>query len=305
MPSSLRVPWRVLINPPWEKASMAKKSFYIIRRKDRLTNKKPTFYVRFRDTDGILLAWRSNGETSKTRAELWAQAQLGKSLHRKENITLEAFAKGFWNSDGPFVQKRCDRGFTLSAGYLEISDGYTRNHIIPKWGSSRLRDLTPGQIDRWIIHLRKDSPLAPSTINKILQALRTILEHAVSEKYLQENPAALVKPVKVEQGKRWILTPEEVMKLLGTPEVWPDFRHYIINLIALTTGARLGEIRGLLIENVKHDHIPAQLGREARAKGAEIQQHSRRSYLRASIQGSCRCNPRYGAEINHLLWQCG
>ena len=36
---------------------MARKQFYLIRRKDKLTNGKPTFYCRFRDIGGILLPW--------------------------------------------------------------------------------------------------------------------------------------------------------------------------------------------------------------------------------------------------------
>ena len=74
---------------------MAKKNYYLISRKDRITNKKPTFYVRFRDADGSLLPWRSSDQTSRTAAELWAQSMLGESLERKQNITLEVFAKGF------------------------------------------------------------------------------------------------------------------------------------------------------------------------------------------------------------------
>lgn len=65
---------------------MAKKNYYLIRKKYRLTNRKPTYYVRFRDADGSLLPWRSTGETSKTRAELWAQAHLGEAVRQRDRF---------------------------------------------------------------------------------------------------------------------------------------------------------------------------------------------------------------------------
>lgn len=51
---------------------MAKKAFYLIRRKDRLTSGKPTYYVRFRGSDGEFLPWRSTGETSMAACLCWS-----------------------------------------------------------------------------------------------------------------------------------------------------------------------------------------------------------------------------------------
>jgi hypothetical protein len=54
---------------------MAKKTFYLVKRKDALTDGKPTFYARFRSPDGELLPWRSTGEITRTKAEIWAKAE--------------------------------------------------------------------------------------------------------------------------------------------------------------------------------------------------------------------------------------
>jgi len=234
---------------------VARKPFYLVLRRDRLIKGKPTYYCRFRDAEGGLLPWASTGETAKTRAELWAQAQLREGIERRETVTLKEYVKGFWKPDGAFASGRAAHGFSLSRGYLEIAEGYTRNHLEPAWGAHRLRDLTPGRIDAWIVRLRREGELAPATINKLLQTLRTILGQAVSEGYLSENPAAFVKPVRAERTPRGILTPEEVARLLASPRPWADYRHYALNLFALTTGARMGEVRGLLVENVKADHV--------------------------------------------------
>jgi integrase len=47
----------------------------------------------------------------------------------------------------------------------------------------------------------------------------------------------------------------EAAWLLAGPEPWGDFRHYAVNVLAATTGMRIGEIRGLRVENVKRDHV--------------------------------------------------
>ena len=44
---------------------MAKKQFYLVKRKDKLTLGKATFYCRFRDAEGNLLAWRSTEQTAE------------------------------------------------------------------------------------------------------------------------------------------------------------------------------------------------------------------------------------------------
>ena len=50
------------------------------------------------------------------------------------------------------------------------------SHLLPTWGAWKLRDLTAKRLDAWVINLHRRSELTPATINKLIQALRTILE---------------------------------------------------------------------------------------------------------------------------------
>ena len=63
------------------------------------------------------------------------------------------------------------------------------------------------------------------------------------------------RPVRAPKRERSVLSPEEAARLLVSPEPWGDFRHYAINVLAATTGLRMGELRALRIEDVKSDHI--------------------------------------------------
>ncbi len=239
-----------------------KRPFALYRRK--LTKGVPVYYAKFRDpASGWYTTTRATGKTSRIRAEEWAWEYLADQANRPANLpastnstaTLGDLADGFWSWTAHYAESRRARGYSISRGHLDISEGYTRNHIIPVWGPVKISDIAPGEIDRWILSLHRSKHIAPSTINKILQTLRSLLDAAVSQGYLKENPAASVKPVRSDCKRRGVLTDDEVRILLRWPGPFQDFRQYAINLLAFSTGARIGEIRGLLTENVYSDRI--------------------------------------------------
>ena len=179
-----------------------------------------------------------------------------KSDHKtREDITLSTYAAGFWKPDAPFAVDRAAHGRAVSNGYLDVAESYTRVHLLPTWGAWKLRDLTAKRLDAWVINLHRRGELAPATINKLIQALRTILERAVEDDWISENPAERVRTIRAQRPSRSILTPSEVLTLLAGPEPWDDYRHYAINVLAAATGLRMGEVRALLVDNVKPDHI--------------------------------------------------
>lgn len=50
---------------------MAKKRFYLVKKRNRRSEGKAIYYCRFRSPSGELLPWKSTGETSKASAENW------------------------------------------------------------------------------------------------------------------------------------------------------------------------------------------------------------------------------------------
>jgi integrase len=223
----------------------------------RPTNKRniKKYYARFRDPKtGEFKSGINTGFSRKEDAIEWCVKYLQDEKEHREHITLDEYSRGFWNYSGKYAQSKIARGYSISRGFLSISEGYTRNHILPVWGSDRIQDLTPGKIDAQIIRLRKETALAPATINKILQTLRTMLDQAVADGWLSENPAAFVKPLKNEYTERGTFTPTEMKKLFN-PSIWLEYKHYALNLFAACTGARLGEIRGLSPDCVHRDHV--------------------------------------------------
>jgi integrase len=231
-----------------------RKASYSIHKRPA-TKKRHIYYVKFRDPSGAYRTAVSSGCTRIDDAIRWAESRLAQQQDRRENITLVEYAQRFWAPEAPFAVDRAAHGRPISRTYLDIAEGYTRNHLLPAWGRYRLRELNARTLDAWIVELHRQGKLAPATINKLPQTLRTILDQAVLDGWLRDNPARHARPVRVRRPDRTILSIAEAARLLTGPEPWDDFRHYAINVLAATTGMRMGEVRALLVENVLKDHV--------------------------------------------------
>jgi len=124
---------------------MAKKRFYLVKRKDKLTQGKPTYYCRFRDTSGTLLPWKSTGLTAKTTAENWALLEMPKTEAAKlqPEVTLAMFAADFViPGKCSWLRPQAAKGRPLSDAWARAKRQMLANHVLPALGSTRLDRLT-------------------------------------------------------------------------------------------------------------------------------------------------------------------
>jgi hypothetical protein len=106
---------------------------------------KPTAgmrYAQFRDETGAYSTAVATGCTRHDDAVRWCEQKLKKQKERREAVTFAAYTKGFWKQNSPFAIDRAAHGRAVSNGYLDIAEGYTRNHLLPVWGKERLHDLS-------------------------------------------------------------------------------------------------------------------------------------------------------------------
>ena len=240
------------------------RKYYLYQRPT--TKKKKVYYAKIICPEtGKLLKTFSTGESVAARAAQRVEQFYEDRQRREEEHALQLLSKtvsqiaaGFWDTDGEYARGRRARGYSVSNTHLDISEGYTRNHILPVWGTRNVQEVTAGEVDRWVLELHRKGSLAPATINKLLATLRSLLDYAVRYGHIPHNPAAAVKPLKPNHKQRGVLTDAEVQQLFSRPENFLDMRHYVLNLLSLTTGARLGEIRGLLVEDIHPTHIVIQ-----------------------------------------------
>ncbi len=179
--------------------------------------------------------WEAVGRSKKTAerrlAEIMAQVHSG-SYRSIRHITFDDFARR-WLKD--YVSARV-KPLTYRA-----YRGIVRWHLDPVFGSQRLVDIAPDQIQAYMAKSIREKPNAPATINKTLVLLKHILKCAKQWGYLRENPAQDIKHARVEQKEMAYLSPDEIRLLLRHS----DEPYRTLFLSGVLTGMRVGELQAL------------------------------------------------------------
>jgi integrase len=143
------------------------------------------------------------------------------------------------------------RGDLSLRTYLRYQ-GIVEHHLVPTLGQVRLPKLTATHIDaakrEWLRagcarkDTRKGTPLAPRTVLHILRVLHNALQRALEWGLVTRNVADYVKAPHMARPVTRALNVEEASKLLAAAKGTSMFAPIVV---ALTTGARRGELLGL------------------------------------------------------------
>jgi integrase len=230
--------------------------FQIVLRRD--TGGKAIYYARFRGDDEELLPWQSTGNTSKTAARAWAQRKMNQGAVNSTRATFAKYAEDWWTTDHPYVQGRLARGHKLTATYLVVMHGHLANHVLPYFEDKRLAGITSRQIESWILTLRREK-LSPSTINHALRCLKIMLKEATRQGIIARDPSVFITGLAEQQAERGILSGAEIRALFeekALGKVWAgDRKHYTLNVLAASTGMRMGELQALPVGAVHENYV--------------------------------------------------
>jgi integrase len=241
---------------------MARKPYYLVKRRDRLTAGKATYYCRFRDeANGELEAWESTRETSETAADLWARAKQVERRHIRDaalspvadvNTTLETFARGFFDwKTSKWIQRQHAKERRFSEPVARQRQAHVDTYIIPKFGKLRIADLDQKSIEDWLASL----PLRAQTKNHLMFSFRIVLREAKLAGIIKTNVLADAEPFGGKPSVRGTLTLEELYRLFPTDgkkllRIWTALDKATAFLLLWTTGLRSGELRCLRWLNV-------------------------------------------------------
>ncbi len=129
-------------------------------------------------------------------------------------------------------------------------DDYSRNgrlYILPYLGNRFLRKIKVGDINSLFITLTNQG-VGGRTKEYVYTTLRMMFSDAIREGAVSINPCVVAKrPSAQNHRKANILSPTELATFL---EIAKDTPYYVLYLVAVTTGLRLGELLGLRLRNV-------------------------------------------------------
>lgn len=155
---------------------------------------------------------------------------------------------------------RADRFASTDVAPSTLSQyrSFARNHILPRWGDTRLNKISGIAVAGWTKKLRS-AGYASATVTTILKVMSMMLADAVDERLIPANP---VRPKR--RGRRhheptteavWV-TPEQAVQVALNAVRLVGPAASILMLTAAWTGARWGELTGLHRDDT-HVHAAA------------------------------------------------
>jgi integrase len=130
--------------------------------------------------------------------------------------------------------------------------GIIKNYLVPTFGNSSLRDLTPLTLQKYFTGM-VNSTLSHESKDKIRDVLSSILGSSKDYGLLVVNPASGIKLPRDKQGRRTkpYVDPSKFVALLALiSELYAS-----MVFVAVHTGLRVSELIGLRWRNVHHDSI--------------------------------------------------
>ena len=203
-----------------------------------------TFSLRYRDPHGKLRQCKIGDSASITfekarqaAERLRSRVVLGEdpSGERKTKRTIPTLAEFARDRYMPFV-----KGYKRS---WDADDSYLRNHVLPKFGSCHLDEISQQSVIE-LHHGMRASGYAPATANRIVILLRYMFNLGKKWKVAgaENNPASGVQLLEVNNARERFLTAEETQRLVGVLQDSENTQLKFIVPLLLLLGCRKREL---------------------------------------------------------------
>ena len=200
----------------------------------------------------------STGKTTlkESKEEIIRRFENGTLLGTKNpQITFELFSQPFWVWDTcPIVKRKLRRDGHFSMDHCKNNRYQMEKHISPTFDHLYLNKITNQMIENWLDDLN-NKELNYKTINNLLGIMRQMMEEGVRQNLITKNPCDGVVGYYIDKrfSMRNSFTIEQIRSLFE--KTWDDKMSYVCCVLSSETGMRLCEIRGLMVEQIKEDHI--------------------------------------------------
>lgn len=236
-----------LEGPAWNPTLIAKDKFSRVPGTGSIDKIKRGRYTYFR---GRIWADDELGVHRRVEVTGQSEAEVRRKLKELQEKPIEAAGKKLLL--GKYLRDRFLPGMKLRVR-PKTYDSYSRAielHIEPKLGRVKLALLTPSNVLAWL----RDLDVRPRAKQQAFVVLKRALAFAVDLGLLDHNQLANMKAPSAPKGEQYILSLEEVQKLLATCKEHKTFaRWYPLVFLAIATSARRGELFGLQWRDVNFE----------------------------------------------------
>jgi integrase len=171
--------------------------------------------------------------------------------HGNGSVLFTEFLDSFWTYDNsPYVRDLKAHNHRIGRKHCKGCLGSVNGYWKPAFEGKRLNEITRQDLKAFSLALSKtavprgpEKMLSAGSINKIMSGGITALRWAYLEGMIPKDPTEGYEGFGGKTKDRGVLTPSEAEKVFATE--WESDHAYIANLLACTTGIRLGEVLAL------------------------------------------------------------
>lgn len=199
--------------------------------------------VRWRTASGATRSksFERKSDAERFRAHLEVDLSNGSYVDKSRGkTTFGEFAEVWFSIHEPLVKPKTAKGYR----------GLLNSRLLPRWESVSLSSITHREVAEWYAEMIRE-PLSASRVRQAHVLLAQILDYAVADKRLTENPIRnsreKIRLPKVKAQRRHVyLSHEQVRELADAID--PRFEAVVLTLAYC--GLRWSELVGLNVEHV-------------------------------------------------------
>ena len=161
-----------------------------------------------------------------------------------ENMRFSELADWYFSNYAP-VELKDGTAYNYKNAY--------KNHIMPVFGNTRVKDINTPRLTEYVQSLKLD----PETVRKIYTVIQSIFRRGVEQGFIRNTPCInVILPKNRYKKKKPVLDEKQThrfLKLIEEKKCDPDIKRII--KVLLYTGMRSGECLALLWENIDFDNM--------------------------------------------------
>lgn len=167
--------------------------------------------------------------------------------------TLVGYLRDFYTWEASEYAKRrnlLDPG-SISPDYLATRLNLLENHVFPRIHTNLLLSrVTLTELERLQLELVQDGAIRNTTINMAMTTILVALREAQRRGLVPSSVVLSIQGLAAQHKERGILSEQELSAFMQYAKEHSEKRIYLACLLALLTGMRAGELRGLCLEAI-------------------------------------------------------
>ena len=167
---------------------------------------------------------------------------------------LVSYLKQFWNyTSSPYVREKLAHDHRIGKRHCYGMTLCVHKYWVPYFVERRLSEIRKADLRAFALWLKEEKGQNGKTVNNCLAAGTVALQWAAENEYIPANPGEGLMKFSGKSVKRGVLAEDEVCKLFAKP--WRHERAYVGNILAMSTGLRLGEVLAAQVRDIEMDRL--------------------------------------------------